>query len=103
MTYLREVLLPNLAPASILVLDNWTVHKGDDVRKLVAAFDCSILYLPTYSPDFNPIEFLFSKIKAFVKAARPVKLLDLLDSFAQAVFTVTSNDVVNTFQHCDYL
>ena len=102
-TYLRDILLPNLAPGSILVLDNWTVHKGADVRALVAQFQCTLLYLPTYSPDFNPIEFLFSKIKAYVKAIRPDKLLDLVDSFAQAVFTVTHHDVTNTFRHCKYL
>lgn len=101
-TYLRDILLPHLAPGSILVLDNWTVHKGHDIRNLVKQFKCTLLYLPTYSPDFNPIEFLFSKIKAFVKAIRPPNLADLIQAFAQAVLTVTPDDVANTFQHCGY-
>lgn len=71
MTYLADVLLPNLTAGSTLVLDNWRVHHGDDVRELVEAHGCQLLYLPTYSPDFNPIEHLFSKIKAFVKKLRP--------------------------------
>lgn len=101
-TYLSEVLLPNLDPGSILVMDNWTIHKGDDIKQLVESHGCSIRYLPTYSPDLNPIEFLFGKIKALVKKLRPLTLPDLLQAFADAVLSVSSQDAANTFEHCGY-
>lgn len=102
-TYLSEVLLPNLVPGSILVLDNWTVHHGADIKQLVDAHGSKLFYLPTYSPDFNPIEYLFSKIKASVKQLRPSTLPDLLQAFVDAVLTVTTEDAANTFRHCGYV
>ena len=101
-SYLKT-LLPNLKAGSVLVLDNWRVHLGPDVRKLVAKYKCTLLYLPPYSPDFNPIELLFSKIKAFVKKLRPLALPELMRAFADAVLTVTPDDTKNTFVHCGYL
>lgn len=103
LTYLAEALLPELDSGGILVMDNWTVHHGEDITALVEAFDCSILYLPTYSPDFNPIELLFSKIKAFVKKLRPLAMPDLIQAFADAVTTVTSQETLNSFKHCGYV
>ena len=102
-TYLKDVLLPKLAPDSILVMDNWTVHKGKDIVELVETHRCSILYLPIYSPDFNPIEFLFSKVKAFVKRLRPLNVPDLIQAFADAVLSVTPSDAFNAFRHCGYV
>lgn len=101
-SYLKS-LLPQLEPGSILVLDNWRVHLGPDVRKLVADYHCVILYLPAYSPDYNPIELLFSKIKAFVKKLRPLDLPELMQAFADAVLRVSPTDAKNTFEHCGYV
>ena len=102
LAYLSEVLLPNLAPESILVLDNWTVHHGADVKQLVEAHGSKLFYLPTYSPDFNPIEHLFGKIKASVKKFRPKTMPDLLQAFVDAVLSITSQDAAQTFRHCGY-
>lgn len=102
-SYLAEVLLPHLAPDSILVMDNWTVHHGEDVTKLVESHGCSILYLPTYSPDFNPIEYLFSKIKNLVKKLRPLAMIDLIQTLVDATLSVTPQDALNSFRHCGYL
>lgn len=102
MSYLKT-LLPNLKAGSVLVLDNWRVHHGPDVRDLVAEHKCSLLYLPAYSPDFNPIELLFSKIKAFLKKRRPASLDKLIKAFKEAVLTVTPDDAKNTFKHCGYV
>jgi len=102
LSYLK-VLLSSLKAGSVLVMDNWRVHLGPDVRDLVEKHRCTILYLPTYSPDFNPIEFLFSKIKAFVKHLRPSSFPDLIQAFVDAVLNVTSDDAENTFKHCGYL
>jgi len=107
LTYLDKVLLPAVEPGSILVMDNWcakhpegTVHHGEDVNQLVEVHGCSIFYLPSYSPDFNPIEFLFSKIKAYIKKLRPLTLPELLQASVDAVLTVTSADAARTFQYC---
>lgn len=101
-SYLKT-LLPNLKAGSVLVLDNWRVHMGPDVRELVGKYNCTLLYLPAYSPDYNPIELLFSKIKVFVKKLRPSTLDKLIQAFEDAVLTVSTSDAKNTFKHCGYL
>lgn len=97
-----ETLLPTLATGSVLVMDNWTVHHGDDVRDLVKVCGCELLYLPTYSPDLNPIEYLFAKVKAFVKSLRPDTTDKLINAFCDAVKTVSPQNVLNAFKHCGY-
>jgi transposase len=101
-SYLQEVLLPTLEPGSILVMDNYTIHHSAKVREIVEAAKCTLLYLPTYSPDFNPIELIFSKIKAFLKKSCPDNLQKLMDAFAKAIATVTLTDVRHAFAHCGY-
>jgi len=102
-TYLNEVLLPNLPTGSILVLDNWTVHHGEEITDLIEAHGSELFYLPTYSPDFNPIEYLFAKVKAVVKGLRPKTMPDLLQAFVDAVLSVTADDAAETFRHCGYI
>ncbi len=102
LSFLETVLLPTLAKGSVIVMDNWTVHHGEEVRKLVERFGCELLYLPTYSPDLNPIEHLFAKLKAFIKSLRPETLDALIEAFCEAVKTVTPENVLNSFRHCGY-
>ncbi len=102
LAFLETTLLPTLPKGSVLVMDNWTVHHGDDVRSFVEDYGCELLYLPTYSPDLNPIEHLFAKLKAFIKALRPDTTDTLVQAFCQAVKTVTPENVLNSFQHCGY-
>ena len=66
-------------------------------------FGCELLYLPTYSPDLNPIEYLFAKIKTVVKRQRPDTLDNLIQAFGDAVQTVTPANVLNSVLHCGYL
>ena len=112
--FLETTLLPTLTEGSVLVMDNWTVHHGDDVRDLVEACGCELLYLPTYSPDLvlgktapsgparNPIEHLFAKLKTFIKALRPDSIDTLVRAFCDATKTLTPENVRNSFQHCGY-
>jgi transposase len=100
--YLETVLLPKLKPGTILIMDNWKVHHGSDITELVENVGCKVLYLPTYSPDFNPIEYLFSKIKAFIKTFRPLNLSNLMDVFSDATLTITLQHIADTFAHCGY-
>lgn len=102
LAFLKTTLLPTLARGSVIIMDNWTVHHGDEVRELVYACGCELLYLPTYSPDLNPIEHLFAKLKTFIKALRPDTTDTLIQAFCDAVKLVTPEQVLNTFVHCGY-
>lgn len=68
--YVERVLAPTLRPGQVVVLDNLAAHKGEEVRELVEARGCEVLFLPAYSPDYNPIEEAFSKIKGLLCARR---------------------------------
>ena len=72
-TYVEQVLVPTLRPGQVVVLDNLTAHKGARVRKLVEGRDCALMFLPPYSPDINPIEEAFSKVKALLRRAKARK------------------------------
>jgi len=68
-TYVERVLAPELRTGQVVVMDNLTAHKGERVRELIEQRGCELLYLPSYSPDFNPIEEAFSKIKGLMRKA----------------------------------
>lgn len=101
-TYVEQVLLPTLVPGQIVILDNHRIHKGDRVAELLAAGGCSLLFLPPYSPDLNPIEEALSKIKTFVKACQ-ARARDALDQAIAAVLkTISLQDILGWFGHCGY-
>jgi transposase len=68
-TYVEQILVPTLGPAQVVVMDNLTAHKGERIRELIEQRGCELLYLPPYSPEFNPIEEAFAEIKALVRKA----------------------------------
>lgn len=101
-TYVARVLLPTLTPGQIVVLDNHRIHKSDRVAQLLAARGCSLLFLPPYSPDLNPIEEALSKIKTFVKPCQ-ARARDALDqAIAAALKTITLQDILGWFGHAGY-
>jgi transposase len=69
-TYVEQVLEPTLRKGQVVVMDNLSAHKGERVKELIEGRGCELIYLPSYSPDFNPIEEAFSKIKDFLRKAR---------------------------------
>ena len=97
--YVKQVLAPLLRPGQIVVMDQLGVHKNVEVRDAIEARGCDLVFLPSYSPDLNPIEQALSKLKAFVKrrAARTRSALD--SAIAAALRTVTLSDVVGWFKH----
>lgn len=101
--YIQHVLVPTLRAGQIVVLDNLQVHKNQAVRQAIEAQGCELLFLPPYSPDFNPIEHAFSKLKALVRKcnARTKQALD--DALAAALKTVTLQDVIGWFSYAGYL
>lgn len=100
--FIEHYLLPTLRPGQIIVLDNLSIHKGQRVRELVEAAGCSLLFLPTYSPDFNPIEQAWSKLKSFLRRVGPRTREDLDRAIGQGLATISSQDTLHWCQHCGY-
>jgi transposase len=100
--YVAEVLAPTLAPGDIVVMDNLPAHKGAHIRATIEARGASLLYLPPYSPDFNPIEMVFAKLKAILRKAAARTRDDLWDAVAGALRTVTPQECANFFAHAGY-
>lgn len=102
LTYLEEVLCPALQPGQIVVLDNLAAHKNERVRERIEAAGCRLLFLPAYSPDFNPIEHAFAKLKAFLRKARARTQETLEAAIAAGLATVTAKDARGWFKHCQF-
>ncbi len=100
--YLQRVLLPELYPGRIVVMDNFSAHKTQKVRKLVERAGCELLYLPPYSPDMNPIEEAFSKIKGLLRKAEARTREALVEALGPALSSVTEEDARGFFEHCGY-
>ena len=101
--YVEQVLAPTLRRGQVVVMDNLSAHKGERVRELIEERGCKLLYLPSYySPDFNPIEEAFSKIKGLVRKAEARTPEDLVEAIGSALSAVTSRDAHSFFEHCGY-
>lgn len=95
--YLEHLLLPALRPGQVLVVDNFSAHKGPRVRELVEVAGCGLVYLPSYSPDLNPIEPLFGKLKASLRRAAALTLSALSMAVREALDAVTLFDIQGFF------
>jgi transposase len=100
--YIERVLSPELRPGQVVVMDNLTAHKGERVRELIEEQGCELLYLPPYSPDFNPIEEAFAKIKALLRRAAARSREALVQTMGAALDAVTAQDAHGFFEHCGY-
>jgi transposase len=101
-TYLEEVLLPTLKRGQIVVMDNLSAHKGEKVRQLIEGKGCELIYLPPYSPDFNPIEQAFSKLKSYLRAACARIQQALMEVIGEALSTICTSDGWGFIEHCGY-
>ena len=102
LAYLEQVLGPRLEPGDVVVMDNLAAHKVAGVRSLIEARGARLLYLPPYSPDFNPIEPAWSKIKKWLRAAKARTLPLLEDAVTLAFAAITPENAVGWFGHCGY-
>jgi transposase len=100
--YVEQVLVPTLRRGDVVVLDNLAVHKQPEVRAAIEATGAQIRFLPPYSPDFNPIEMAFAKLKAFLRAARPRSFDQVTALTAAALALFTSAECRNYVRHCGY-
>jgi len=100
--YVEHFLAPALEPGDVVVLDNLAAHKVDSVRQAIAAAGASLLYLPPYSPDLNPIEQLFAKVKALLRKAAVRTKDELWQAIGRLLATVPACACANYLNHCGY-
>jgi transposase len=100
--YLEQVLLPHLRPGRIVVMDNLSAHKAQRVKELIEECGCEVLYLPPYSPDLNPIEEAFSKVKDLLRKAEARSREALVEAMGKALEAITAGDAKGFFEHCGY-
>src|SRR6195256_758561 len=102
LAYIEQVLVPTLRPGDVVVLDNLAVHKQPDVRIAIEQAGAYLRFLPPYSPDFNPIELAFAKLKAFLRAARPRTFDHVCELMATALALFMPEECANYVRHCGY-
>lgn len=101
-TYVREILSPTLSPGDIVIMDNLSPHKNDHTLELIAQAGAEVMFLPPYSPDLNPIEKMWSKIKSILRSLGARTRDELLMAIATAFARVTSKDAAGWFASCGY-
>ena len=100
--YIRQVLCPTLRPADIVVMDNLTPHKNKETLDLIEQAGAQVLFLPAYSPDLNPIEKMWSKIKQLLRSAEARTHPELFHALTSALQKVTPQDAAGWFASCGY-
>ena len=100
--YVETSLVLELKPGNIVVMDNLPVHKSKRVADAIAAAGCTLVFLPPYSPDYNPIENMWSKIKSLLRAAAARTFEAVVDATGIALRSITPADCDGYFRHCGY-
>lgn len=100
--YVRAILVPSLRPGDIVVMDNLSPHKNEHTVALIEQAGASVRFLPAYSPDLNPIEMMWSKVKALLRGAEARTAEELQRAIAQALRQVTPQDAAHWFAACGY-
>jgi len=101
--YVEQILLPSLKAGDIVVLDNLSAHKNQRVRELLKSVGAELWYLPAYSPDLNPIEKMWSKVKSILRALKARTKEALIEAIAEALDMVTASDAKGWFESCGYV
>lgn len=100
--YVRQILCPTLRPGDMVILDNLSAHKDPVSAALIEAQGATLHFLPPYSPDLNPIENMWSKVKQYLRSAKARTWEDLFLAIGQALQTVSSQDAEGFFSSCGY-
>ena len=100
--YVRQVLVPTLRPGDVVIFDNLSAHKDVDAVNLIRAAGATALPLPAYSPDLNPIEKMWSKLKEFLRGEKARTFNTLLNAIADGLKTITAQDAHGWFDSCGY-
>ena len=100
--FVEELLAPTLKRGEIVVMDNNAIHKLDEIEDAIEAAGAWVLFLPPYSPDLNPIENCWSKVKARLRALKPRTVPALFDALTTAFASITRHDILGWLRHCGY-
>ena len=100
--YVREILLPTLREGDIVVMDNLSSHKNAETIALIESAGAEAVFLPPYSPDLNPIEMMWSKVKSTLRKLEPRDPDSLLAAIGIALSNITASDAIGWFAHCGY-
>jgi transposase len=100
--FVEELLTPTLNRGDIVLMDNNPIHKLDEIEEAIEAVGAWVLFLPTYSPDLNPIETCWSKVKTCLRSLKPRTLPNLLEALVKAFASITVQDILGWFRHCGY-
>jgi transposase len=100
--YVKKILCPTLCPGDTVIMDNLRAHKNERTIALIEETGASVAFLPAYSPDLNPIELMWSKVKALLRAAQARTRESLFEAIGKALAAVTAQDARNWFTHCGY-
>ena len=100
--FVEELLVPTLKRGEIVVLDNSSIHKQEEIEEAIAAVGAWVLFLPPYSPDLNPIENCWSKVKAILRALKPRTFDALQTALVEAFAAISALDIRGWFGHCGY-
>lgn len=100
--FVKQVLVPDLRPGDVVVMDNLSSHKRQRVRALIEAAGARLVFLPPYSPDLNPIELIFAKIKQSLRSLACRTRTALWEVMQSVLDQVTASDACNCFKHCGY-
>ena len=100
--YVQDVLGPTLRPGDLVIMDNLTPHKSEATLALIAAAGAQVEFLPPYSPDLNPIEKMWSKVKSLLRSAEARTLPDLISAIGAALACITAKDALHWFASCGY-
>jgi transposase len=101
--YIKEILAPRLRPGDIVIMDNLSAHKSDLVVKTVQSLHADVKFLPAYSPDLNPIEKMWSKLKQILRGLKPRTNEELLRDTGTALNMITTDDARSWFESCGYV
>lgn len=102
LAYVEQILVPTLRPGDIVILDNLSAHRGEDIRRAIETAGATLWFLPPYSPDFNPIELGFAKMKAILRAARPRTFDAVCHVIAASLGRFHADECARYFRHCGY-
>ena len=101
-TYVEKVLVPSLKEGQVVVMDNLGAHRPKRIRELIERRDCELIYLPAYSPDYNPIEEAFAKVKNLLRKASARTKEALVEAMGAALVAVSAADARGFFEHAGY-
>ena len=100
--HVATCLVPSLRPGDIVIMDNLSSHKSAEVTRLIESAGAQLRFLPAYSPDLNPIEALFSKLKQALRSAKARTFATLIEAMGEALRSISPGDILGWFGHCGY-